>query len=250
MSAPEPLRRIKRKEDDDERASVKRALGELADLEFLPEGASYDEAKFDELREAVHSSFEIPWTAITPPMERFLYACASSRKPERMVCIGIFCGNTLIWNVAAGTGSGPGAAYKAGRIVGVEIVPDKVRLARRNLEALNLQNAITLRCEDGHDTLDRLKKEGELIDWLYLDADGPAGAGPSRGKRIYVTLLEKAMPVLAPGALVLAHDTTIPDFENEDGVAHDYFHFVRDRSRFAGSVSVEIERWGIEVTRV
>lgn len=250
MPAPEPLRRIKKRDDEDERASVRRALSELAELEFLPEGASYDEAKFDELRGAVHSSFEIPWTAITPPMERFLYACASSRRPESMVCIGIFCGNTLIWNAAAGTGSGPGAVYKAGRIVGVEIVPDKVRLAERNLKAIGVGGSIDLRCEDGHDTLERLKKENERIDWLYLDADGPKDAGPSRGKRIYVTLLEKALPVLAPGALVLAHDTTIPDFEDEDGVAHDYFHFVRDPSRFAGSVSVEIERWGIEITKV
>lgn len=223
--------------------NVNETIAELRNLGVLTGPGRVDAAKFEALRSAVKKHFHVPATTITPPMERLLYSCAAVNQPQRMLAIGIFCGNTLIWN--AGACCGPGKSFDAKRITGVEIDENSIAVARSNVAKLGLQREIELLCADGHEVIRQY--EGP-IDYLYLDADAKDKEGPSRGKRIYLTLLELAYSKLAPGAIVLAHDTTIPAFVNEDGVAHDYLVYVRDSQRFRRSVSVEIEHWGIEMS--
>lgn len=80
-----------------ETAVVDEALAVLRDEGILPH-TDYDHAKFPAHREAVRREFEIPWTAITPPMQRLLYAVNAIARPANMLAAGVFCGNTFISN--------------------------------------------------------------------------------------------------------------------------------------------------------
>lgn len=224
---------------DDEAGRVAEALDELHARGILPH-TDYDGAAFERLRAAVKAQFEVPWTSITPVMERLLYALPAILQPRCLCCCGIFAGNTLIWNVGAATG--PGAVYDGATVVGCEVVPEHVDQARRNLAAIGAP--CDIRCQDGHETVASLGP----IDYLYLDANGPNDHPDERrrGKRIYTTLLEAAEPYLAPGALIVAHDT-VPDWFARS--ASCYFALCRDRTRFRHSVEVRIDEMGVEVTQ-
>ncbi len=101
-------------------AVVSKALEALVAAGILPH-ADYDHDKLLEHRQAVAERFEIPWTAITPRMQRLLYAINAIKQPQVMIAAGVFCGNTFISN--AGAAVGPGACYEAKDLVGVEIKP-------------------------------------------------------------------------------------------------------------------------------
>jgi len=225
----------------DERAATDRAIEELRRTGFLDGIGQCNHALFEELRAAVKREFEVPWTSITPPMERLLYAINSVHQPKTFVGIGIFCGNTLIWNIGAAVG--PGKCYTAERVIASEIQSESVAIAARNLERIGALDGVELLAEDGHAVLDRL--EGP-IDLLYLDANGPlpGTTGPST-KLIYLTLLERAYDKLRPGSLVLAHDTVPEWFPRTAGK---YLEFVRDPAHFAASVSLEPDTEGLEVS--
>lgn len=200
-----------------------------------------DHARFDALRRAVKERFTVPWTSITAPMERLLYAIAAHQQAPTVVCIGVFCGNTLVWNV--GAACGPGKSYQARRLLGVEIDPKSVATARENFDKLGTDGEVEIRAEDGHLTLERI--EGP-IDLLYLDANGPlpGTTGPNT-KLIYLSLLERAYAKVPPGGLVLAHDTLPAWFPRTAGA---YLDFVRDSANFRLSVSLEPDTEGLEVS--
>ena len=109
-------------------AIVDDAITALVDVGILSH-AAYDKGRFLAHRTAVRENFDIPWTAISPRMQRLLYAINAIAQPRVMVAVGIFCGNTFISN--AGAAIGPGACYPADRVVGLEIRPDEADRARR-----------------------------------------------------------------------------------------------------------------------
>jgi predicted O-methyltransferase YrrM len=221
---------------DEEIAVIDRALDALVARGILPY-ASYDQARFAAHRRAVRERFDIPWTAISPRMQRLLYAINAIAEPAVMVAVGIFCGNTFISN--AGAAIGPGAAYKAERVVGLEIRPDEADRARRNVATLAHDGvAVDILGEDGGPWLRDF--EG-TIDLLYLDADGPVG----RGKSIYLDLLESGMHALDSGSLVLAHNSV-----NAAHQLSDYLTFVRTSDRFVESVNMVVDDQGLEVSKV
>lgn len=70
-----------------ETAVVDEALAVLRDEGVLPH-TDYDHARFPAHREAVREAFEIPWTAITPRMQRLLYAVNAIARPANMIAAG------------------------------------------------------------------------------------------------------------------------------------------------------------------
>ena len=132
MDMHRPHRRLEPPEQ--EIALVDAAVSELADAGVLPH-ARYDAERFLAHRAAVAAAFDIPWTAITPRMQRLLYAINAIAQPDTMVAVGIFCGNTFISN--AGAAVGPGACYQAARLIGVEIRAEEAARAARNVAALD-----------------------------------------------------------------------------------------------------------------
>ena len=215
-------------------AVVDQALEALVQAGILPH-TKYDRERFAAHRDAVRERFEIPWTAITPRMQRLLYAINAIVQPRVMVAVGIFCGNTFISN--AGAAIGPGAVYQAERLVGLEIKPAEAARARRNVASVDPSRSAEVLAEDG---IPWLQAFAGTIDLLYLDADGTQG----RGKSIYLDLLETGFHALRTGSLVLAHNSV-----NCAGELADYLATVRDPSRFRVSMNVVIDDQGLEVTR-
>jgi predicted O-methyltransferase YrrM len=212
---------------------VDQALALLVAEGMLPHGR-YDHELFLKHRRAVAASFEIPWTAITPRMQRLLYAINAIARPATMVASGIFCGNTFISN--AGAAAGPGACYQAQRLVGLEIVQEEAARAARNVAAIDPEGRAQIVAGDGVPYLSELSGTLEL---LYLDADGTNG----RGKSIYLDMLEAAHHALVPGSLVLAHNSI-----NAAEALTDYLACVRDPSQFRQSVNMFVDIEGLEVS--
>lgn len=229
-------------------AVIDHALDALVAAGILPHKA-YDHGKMLAHRKAVRERFDIPWTAISPRMQRLLYAINAIAQPQAMVAVGIFCGNTFISN--AGAAIGPGACYRAEHLVGLEIRPQEADRARQNVVALSdpqhsrathngfMTEGGTLVEVLGADGLPWLRAYTRPLDLLYLDADGPRGLG----KSIYLSLLQAAEHTLHPGSLVLAHNSV----NDARGMA-DYLAYVRDPAHFAQSVNMVVDDQGLEVS--
>lgn len=223
-----------------EEARIKSVLETMCANGHLPT-CMYNSVAFMRLREAVRANYQITWTSITPPMERLIYAISSTLQPRNVLCLGIFCGNTLTWNI--GGAAGPGRVYDAEHLVGVEIEREPALLARRNLASIGI-NSVDVLNEDGFATIDAIDYP---VDLLYLDAygyDPESGQNPT--KLIYLSMLKRVLPKLSQGAAILAHDTVNPEFVV--GPAKRYLDYVQTSGDFSASYSVDIDEEGIEVT--
>jgi predicted O-methyltransferase YrrM len=231
MSWYDPHRQLE--SPDRETSIVDQALHTLVEAGILPHNR-YDGEKLLAHRQAVSERFDIPWTAISPRMQRLLYAINAIAQPQVMVAVGIFCGNTFISN--AGAAIGPGACYRARRLVGLEIRPSEAERARRNVATIDQECVTEIIAADGVPWLRNLR---DTVDLLYLDADGPRG----QGKSIYLDLLQAALPALRPGSLVLAHNSV-----NDARTLADYLEFVRHPPNFVESVNLIVDDQGLEVS--
>jgi predicted O-methyltransferase YrrM len=216
-------------------AVVDGALAALVALGMLPH-ATYDGDRLLAHRAAVTARFEIPWTAITPRMGRFLYAINAIVRPARMLAAGVFCGNTFISN--AGAAVGPGAVYTAEELLGIEIKPEEAERAERNVRTLDPTGTARIVAADA---VDVAAAYAHPIDLLYLDADG---AG-KRGKGVYLDILEAALPRLHPGSLILAHNSI-----NCAEALSDYLAYVRDAAHCRASLNAMIDGEGLEVSMI
>jgi len=231
MSYHQPHRELEPLER--EVAVVDEALGALHAAGVLPH-TRYDGERMLAHRRSVRERFEIPWTAITPRMQRLLYAINVIVQPATMIAAGVFCGNTFISN--AGAAVGPGACYEAADLIGVEIKPDEAAQAERNVRRIDPTGTARVVADDA---LNVVAAAGDPIGLLYLDADGAGG----RGKGIYLDILEAAMPRMAPGAVVCAHNSV-----NAGDRLAPYLDFVRDRAHCRASVNVVFDIEGLEVS--
>jgi hypothetical protein len=194
----------------------------------------YDPGRFLAFRKAVAGNFEIPWTAITPRMQRLIWAVNAIKRPPVMIAAGIFCGNTFISN--AGAAVGPGAVYTARALVGLEIKPDEAARAERNVRLIDPTGVARVLAKDAVDYCAAWK---DSIDLLYLDADGDKG----RGKGIYLEITEAAWEKMAPGSLLLAHNSI-----NAAEALKDYLAWVRDDRHCRASVNMYLDGEGLEVS--
>lgn len=218
---------------EQEVAVVAAVLDDLVAQGILPH-ADYDHEKMLAHRAAVAELFEIPWTAITPRMQRLLYAINAIAQPPVMVAAGVFCGNTFV--SCAGAAVGPGACYEARDLVGVEIKPEEAQRAERNVRKLDPTGVARIVAADA---IDVVAQYPGPISMLYLDADGNKG----QGKGIYLEILQAAYDRLPPGAIALAHNSV-----NCADKLGDYFTWVRDEANCKASVNVIIDGEGLEVT--
>ena len=211
----------------DEALETLRAAGAIAHT-------GYDREKFAAHRKAVAERFEIPWTAITPRMQRLLYAINAIAQPGNMIAAGVFCGNTFISN--AGAAVGPGACYTAQTLLGVEIKPDEAARAERNVRTIAPTDVARVVADDAVDVAAAF---AEPIDLLYLDANGPERGG----KGIYLDILQAAYDRIPAGGLVLAHNSV-----NAAERLSAYLDLVRDPAHFRTSINIVLDGEGLEVS--
>ncbi len=207
-------------------------LGFLCDEGFIPD-IIYNKHEFVEFRDKIRQSFIVPWTTFTPAMERLLFSISSITKPKSILAIGIFCGNTLAWNIAS--------AFKKSNsdliVIGIDIDESSIADAKNNFKTIAPACDINLIATDGRKFLN---ETNEKFDYVYLDAHDSI-----KGKKIYEDLLIGVYPKLNDGGMMLAHDATYHQFQNQ---LSNYFSIVRDEKYFSKSVSLEIDVCGLELS--
>lgn len=228
-------------DDQAEIAAVDGALTELNRLWILT-SKEYNYEKFMALRTTVKNNCDIPWTGISPRMQRLIYAINAIKQPKVVVCAGIFCGYTFICNIGAAIG--PGSCYKAEQLIGFEILEQEVQRAKRNVEQLDTHAETKILCAD---TAEWLITSKQPIDLLYIDAkpvDWDRTWPKEREPSEYYKIVKAALPNLPKGALVVAHNSM-----NAANYLSDYLEFVRS-DRFQVSSNLAIDDSGLEVTLV
>jgi len=125
---------------------------------------------------------------ITPEEGRLLYILTSAADAKHVVEIGTSIGYSTLWFCLALQTTG-------GKMTTHEIDPYRIDIADKNFEHAGVSHLITIVEGDAHKTVTRLK---EPIDILYIDAD----------KTGYFDYFTKLLPLVRPGGLILAHDTT------------------------------------------
>ncbi len=124
--------------------------------------------------------------SVSPDDGRLLRLLAEATDAKHVVEIGTSNGYSGIWFCLALRATG-------GRLTTHEIDPGRAALARENFERAGVASLVTLVEGDAHEEVKKL--EGP-IDILFLDAD----------KAGYIDYLEKLLPQVRPGGLVLAHN--------------------------------------------
>ena len=128
---------------------------------------------------------------------RLLRTLTESTGARNVVEIGTYIGYSTLWFCLA-------LRHTGGKITTHELDPKNAALARKNLERAGVENLVTIVEGDAHETVMRLK---EPIDLLFIDADKPG----------YADYLKKLLPLVRPGGLIVAHNTTntarqMPDY--------------------------------------
>jgi predicted O-methyltransferase YrrM len=129
--------------------------------------------------------------------------------------------------------------FRPRRLIACDIFPPAIEQARENFSVFESDSSIDWRVQDAASLLEHYSG---TIDLLYIDVDSE-----DAGKTAYADLLERAVPHLTPGALVLAHDVTHPYYRED---VQPYLDAVRDRSVFRKTATLRIDPCGLEVTLV
>ena len=126
--------------------------------------------------------------SVPPEDGRVLRLLAETTGAKHVVEVGTSSGYAAIWFCLALRTTG-------GKLTTHEIDADRASLARENFKRAGVDQLVALVEGDAHETVTRLKGP---IDIVFIDAD----------KDGYLDYLNKLLPLVRPGGLILAHNTT------------------------------------------
>jgi caffeoyl-CoA O-methyltransferase len=126
--------------------------------------------------------------SVPPEDGRILRLLAETMDAKHVVEIGTSNGYATIWFCLALRTTG-------GKLTTFEIDHFRAALARENFRQAGVDKLVTLIEGDAHEKITQLK---EPIDIVFIDAD----------KSGYLDYLNKLLPLVRPGGLILAHNTT------------------------------------------
>lgn len=127
---------------------------------------------------------------VPEPDGRLLRILAESINAKNVVELGTSNGYSTLWLAL-------GLEKTGGTITTFEIDDAKIKLAKENFTRAGVESRIKVVAGDAHDEVKKLK---EPIDLLFLDAD----------KEGYLDYLEKLLPLVRPGGLILSHNMHVP----------------------------------------
>jgi predicted O-methyltransferase YrrM len=133
---------------------------------------------------------------ITRDTGRLLWILVHAIKATRILEVGASNGFSTIWLADA-------ARATNGRVVTLELNPEKITLARTNLASAGLDGIVDIVEGRAADTLTALPAPFDLV---FLDADRPS----------YLTYLELVVPKLRAGGLLIADNVTSHANELQD----------------------------------
>lgn len=209
--------------------AVREAMACLGEAGFFGgEPGIFPAADYHAFAERVRASFIVPQTSITTAAARLLFGISASARPRRIAAMGSYFGNMLVWLLGA---------HSQASALGCDTDAHAVEGARDNFRRLAGPQP-TFRVEDA---LAFLSRNPDPIDLLLIDVDDPVSR-----KRLYADLLIAALPRLAPGALVLAHDRFEKRFREDFDT---YLNIAHDSHLFALSTGIPIDSAGFELSR-
>ncbi len=127
---------------------------------------------------------------VTEADGRLLRLLTEAANAKQVVEIGTSTGESTLWLALAVRSTG-------GKIVTHEIDSKWAKIAERNFKTAGVDDVITIVLGDAHETVKQLQKP---IDVLFLDAD----------KSGYIDYLNKLLPLVRPGGLIIAHNMRSP----------------------------------------
>ena len=139
------------------------------------------------LEEMLHDQYGA-MLSVPPEDGRVLRLLAEATGARHIVEIGTSNGYASIWFCLALRTTG-------GKLTTYEIDAERASLARENFKRAGVDKLVTLIVGDAHEKVTMLK---EPIDIVFIDAD----------KDGYLDYLNKLLPLVRPGGLILAHNTT------------------------------------------
>ena len=154
--------------------------------------------------------------SIHPDQGELIYLLCRALRAKLVVDFATSIGFSTIYLAAAMRDNG------GGKVIGTEIVPEKIAVAQRNLAAAGLAEFVEIRAGDARETL---RDVGGDIDFALIDG-WPGGDGPS--------LALQAMHIVAPqmqgGAIAL-----------NDNAEADYLAWVRDPANGFRSMTLPLK---------
>lgn len=123
---------------------------------------------------------------VSPDDGRLLRMLVETIGAKQVVEIGTSTGESAVWIAL-------GLRKTGGHLHTHEIDESRAKIAQENFKKAGVDEMITLVLGDAHETVKQYK---DPIDILFLDAD----------KEGYIDYLEKLLPLLRPGGLVVAHN--------------------------------------------
>ena len=123
---------------------------------------------------------------VSPTDGRLLRMLTESTNAKNVVEIGTSTGESGVWFALALRSTG-------GHLFTYEIDKGRTEIAQENFKKAGVDDLITIILGDAHETV---KQHKDPIDVLFLDAD----------KEGYIDYLEKLLPLVRPGGLIIAHN--------------------------------------------
>jgi predicted O-methyltransferase YrrM len=133
---------------------------------------------------SIQSYLQRAFIPVSPESGQFLYLTALAARARNVVEFGTSYGISTLYLAAAARETG-------GRVIGSEIEPEKLAIARANMEDAGVADIVDIR--EG-DALQSLRDVPDGVDFLLLDG----------WKDLYQPVLDLLHPKLAPGAVVVA----------------------------------------------
>ncbi|MCP4263255.1 MAG: O-methyltransferase [Planctomycetes bacterium] len=162
--------------------------GNLESTNQPPLGKNEQEKKILEVLEDMYQHQRYGMMNVPPADGRILRLLTEAINAKHVVEIGTSNGYSTVWFCLALQKTG-------GKIATHEINTERASLARKNFKRAHVEHLVNLVEGDAHETVMRIK---EPIDILFLDAD----------KRGYPDYLNKLLPLVRPGGLIVAHNTS------------------------------------------
>ncbi len=160
---------------------------------------------------------------VLPEDGRLIRMFTESLEAKHVVELGTANGYSSMWFCLALRETG-------GKLITHEIDPERIAMAKENFQQAGVEHLITLIEGNAHETIKELKGP---IDIVLLDAE----------KGGFSDYLEKLLPLVRKGGLIIAHDSS-----GEAHMMDDYFKAITE-NRDLETVFVDASRWGMCITR-
>lgn len=160
---------------------------------------------------------------VPPEDGRMLRLLTESLGARHVVELGTANGYSALWFCLALRATG-------GRLTTHELDPARIALARENFKRAGVEDLVTIVEGDAHANIKHLRGS---IDLVLIDAE----------KEGFVDYLKQLKPLMRPGGLIIAHDSS--------GLAHemiDYFKVIAADPDLE-TVFIDASRWGMAITR-